>query len=281
VARLLSEGYPDLEQRGVDYFSHAQADTSSIDRALTWASRLVPLGAGSRVAVLGCGPRPATIRALLDSGHSAVGIEPVAGHVATAREFLGSEEAVLVGSAESIPLADESQQVVVAESVLEHVDSVAASLAETYRVLAPGGVLYVVTTNRYAIRNGEFRPRLYQWFPATVKESYVFKHLHYDPSLADFTPRPAVHWFSFAELCQHGRRAGFSQFYSPIDLVAPDSPAIRRRLVRRLLIGVVQRNPWARALFLTLSGDTIFMLKRKATGPSSHRTATGKERVTS
>ena len=47
----------------------------------------------------------------------------------------------------------------------------------------------------------------------------MFQMLHYEPQLANYNARPAVHWFSFPDLCRLGREAGFAQFYSPLDLI--------------------------------------------------------------
>jgi hypothetical protein len=99
-----------------------------------------------------------------------------------------------------------------------------------------------------------------------VKESYVFRHLHHDPTLANGTERPAVHWFTYAELCRLGREAGFSSFYSVLD-VRPPNPSTfsgsepARRLKARAL-ALVQTRPWLRALALTQRGGLIFMVKR-------------------
>jgi hypothetical protein len=108
--------------------------------------------------------------------------------------------------------------------------------------------------------------RGYQWLPRLVKESYVFRHLHYDPSLAHGTERPAVHWFTYADLCEAGREAGFYKFYSPLDLKEPVAtnfagPTLVRRL-KAVSVTRVQRHPWLRAAALTQRGGVIFMLKR-------------------
>ena len=108
---------------------------------------------------------------------------------------------------------------------------------------------------------GEFRKRFYNWLPAVVKESYVFQHLHYDPSLANFSPRPAVHWFTYSELCKLGRSAGFAQFYSKIDLADPNNVYAQRSVWRRLLLRRIQNSVWLRSLALTQISH-IIMWKR-------------------
>ena len=229
--------------------------------------RLLDLSTGLRsVAVIGCGPNPQSVKELIARGYDACGIEPVEGYAARAAEAMGGPGRIHVGTAESLPLSAESQRVVLLESVLEHVDSPPKALAEAFRVLAPGGVLYVYTTNRLRIspsgENGEFNVPFYNWFPAIVKECFVYKHLHYKPSLANYSLRPAVHWFTFAGLCRLGRDVGFAQFYSLIDLVDAEAPSVKRRRFRRLLVERCRYNPWLRALGLTQFGSSIFMLKR-------------------
>jgi hypothetical protein len=99
-----------------------------------------------------------------------------------------------------------------------------------------------------------------------VKESYVFRQLHYEPSLANYSDRPAVHWFTYSELCQLGREAGFFQFYSQLDLKSPEprnfSGDDRTRRLKAKALMYVQKNPWLRALALSQRGGVIFMMKR-------------------
>jgi hypothetical protein len=136
-----------------------------------------------------------------------------------------------------------------------------------YRVLAPGGVLCVTTTNRHRFSldgsNGEFNVPFYNWLPRLLKESYVFQHLHYQPKLANYTARPAVHWLSYADLCERGRDAGFAQFYAIVDLMRITDPSIAKSGLRRFVLPMLQQHPWLRSLALTQIGHAIFMLKRR------------------
>jgi ubiquinone/menaquinone biosynthesis C-methylase UbiE len=268
--RKLSEGYPDVV--GMSFAKYKEqhqvnaSQAASMERLLTYLRRLVDLSRMTNVVVVGCGTDPQTVRILLDKGFNAVGIEPVESHVQSARAYLNRDDLVLQGKAESMPLPDSSQHMVICESVMEHVDSPSRSLAEMHRVLAPGGIAYICTTNRYRFRffgdNGEFTTPYYNWFPKLIKECYVFHQLHYTPWRAGWTTRPAVHWYSYADLCQLGRDAGFAQFYAVLDLLQKDDPMVRRSPLRRLLLHLVQYHPWVRAMALTQLGDTIVMLKR-------------------
>ncbi len=270
--RYLSEGFPDIEKHGVAH--HTQMHDEQPAGAMMIVDcieRLIDMRRGSRkVAVVGCGPRPRSLKQLLEMNYDAVGVEPVCGIRDSAREYLGNSERVLSGCAELLPFQDNSLRIVLMESVLEHVDSPSKSLDEIYRVLLPGGILYIYTTNRYKIsitgKNGEFNVPFFNWFPSLVKESYVFQHLHYTPDLANYNPRPAVHWFSFSRLCALGRQAGFCQFYSLVDLATTESPWGRSNKLRKIFLPWVRRSPWLRALALTQAGGSIFMLKRNEPG---------------
>jgi SAM-dependent methyltransferase len=276
--RKLSQGYPDLDRRALaTYIATLDArrdDTPRTERLLTYFGRLIDLSCHPNILVLGCGPKPAPMRVLLQRGCNVVGVDPVPSFVRTAGEFLGTPDRVVEGRAEKIPLPACSQDIVLLESVLEHVDSPVDSLKEIHRVLRPGGIVFVITTNRYAVSlngfNGEFNVPFFNWLPGNFKESFIFFHLHFDPRIANYTERPAVHWFSFSELCSIGRAAGFSRFYSLLDLQDADDAVIGgaprsaiRRLARGLALHAVHSTPWLRGLALTITdhGGQIIMLK--------------------
>jgi ubiquinone/menaquinone biosynthesis C-methylase UbiE len=268
--RRLTETLPELPTRAHEAFVdnlQARADaTSDLNRVMTYLDRLIDVSAGGRWLVIGCGPRPETIAYLLRRGCDAYGIEPVPSFVQSANAFLG-EPRVMLGVAEGLPLKDNSQRVVFIESVLEHVESPLTCLSEIYRVLEPGGVAEVTTTNRHRLdlrgNNGEFTTRFYNHLPRLLKESYIFQQLHYRPGLANYTERPAVHWFSYADLCSLGRQAGFARFYSLLDLTDEEDPHIARSRARRLVLQQLRRSALLRTLVLTQRGGQVFMWKRQ------------------
>ncbi|HKP87282.1 MAG TPA: class I SAM-dependent methyltransferase [Blastocatellia bacterium] len=270
LSRKLAEAHPGMERLALERFIatlESQGDeTARIERLLARLNRLVDLSGRKSAVVLGCGPRPQTVRFLAEKNFDVVGVEPVTSFVRSACEYLGTTDQVVEGAAERIPLADDSQHLVFCDSVLEHVVSPAKSLDEMRRVLAPGGVAFITTTNRHKFsikgENGEYRYRFFNWLPKLVKECLVFQHLHYDPRLANYTQLPAVHWFTYSELCALGRQAGFAQFYSLLDLMDANDPAIKRSRAKRWALDKFKFNPWLRALALTQKGDTIIMLKK-------------------
>lgn len=83
---------------------------------------------GMRVADIGCGFGP--LRPLVESlGAEWVGVEPFA-----------KDPSFVAASAEDLPFADRSFDVVVMYAVLEHIPDVSKAFAEVARILKPGGV---------------------------------------------------------------------------------------------------------------------------------------------
>ena len=140
--RRLAEGYPGLAERFSETLPRTIAqqpdETAMLDGRLRYLDRLIDLSGQRTVLVVGCGPKPQAIRILLERGHDAIGVEPFPAFVRSARAYLGSEERILVGAAECIPLPDASVDLILCDSVLEHVTSPTRSLAEMYPGAPPG-----------------------------------------------------------------------------------------------------------------------------------------------
>ena len=101
---------------------------------------------GRRVADVGCGSGE-LVRWLRDQGADAVGIECGEVMMGLAREADPAHaDDYLDGVGQDLPLPDDSRDVVVMSYSLHHVprEEMTNALAEAYRVLVPGGVLYVV-----------------------------------------------------------------------------------------------------------------------------------------
>jgi 2-polyprenyl-6-hydroxyphenyl methylase/3-demethylubiquinone-9 3-methyltransferase len=135
-----------------------QTDVSPTDVRLAAIARVAQPLAGLRMLDLGCG-KGRFARRWIDAGATVVGLDVSAGMLAHGPAF-----ARLRGSAAMLPFADAGFDVVVTIEVLEHLDPrfVPRVLAESLRVLAPGGLLAIVDKNATAL--DARRP----WLPAAL-----------------------------------------------------------------------------------------------------------------
>lgn len=113
---------------------------------LQTARRVLDVGAGK-------GHWTRTIASLLSPGASVTGLEREAVWVEAARSGPPSKDITLrfdVGTAEALPYANDTFDVVTCQTVLIHVPDPRAVVEEMLRVLRPGGVLLLVEPNNLA-----------------------------------------------------------------------------------------------------------------------------------
>lgn len=206
------------------------------------------------VADIGCGPGAQSMVWAL-AGHRVHGLDVNNALLELARQR--SEEAGLAiefhqGTAEALPYADASMDVCLAPELLEHVPDWEICLREFARVLRPGGVLYLSTTNRLCPVQQEYNLPLYSWYPAPLKRRYERLAVTTRRDLVNHATYPAVHWFTFYEL---------RDFLAPLGIEARDrfdmvdSTALGRP--QRLVVSPVRRLPplrWLGHVFTPYSG---------------------------
>jgi len=219
-----------------------------------------------RVLDVGCGVGVQS-RLWASDGYQVTAIDYDEGLVEIARqrsETANIHAEFVVGSAESIPRDLDSFDVCLAIELLEHVDDWARCLDEFCRVLAPGGVLLLTTTNVISPRQNEYRLPLYSWWPGFIKKRIPAIVRERYPALANYSPCPAQHWFSFfqlrRELSQRGLRA--VDRLDVMDLNDKPTPLVA-------LVRLARRFTPVRALFyLFYPGTIVFAFKEHTTAAS-------------
>src|SRR5205807_1840429 len=112
----------------------------------------------------------------------------------------GLDIAFEVGSATALPWAPASMDVCLLPELLEHVADWQACLREASRILRPGGLLYISTTNVLCPLQEEFNLPAYSWYPTSLKRHCERLAVTTRQSLANHAKYPAVNWFSFYSL---------------------------------------------------------------------------------
>ena len=154
------------------------------------------------VADIGCG---AGTQSLLwaELGHRVHGLDVNGPLVDLARQRAaqkGFQIEFMLGSAVSLPWPDRSMDACLAVELLEHVADWRSCLSEFIRILRPGGVLFVSTTNKLCPIQQEFTLPAYSWYPAIIKRRCEQLALTTKPQWANYAKYPATNWFTFYHL---------------------------------------------------------------------------------
>ncbi|NLX10710.1 MAG: class I SAM-dependent methyltransferase [Chloroflexi bacterium] len=191
--------------------------------------------------------------ALTRQGHEAYGVEPwaqareVAAHLAAAE---GVEITLRGGTAENIPYDNSFFDLVLATSVIEHVDDVRQSFREISRVLKPGGLFWFNSASALCPRQDEITGfPLFGWYPDPLKRRIMNWAKIHRPALVGHTEHPAINWWTPWKARRLLRRAGFSTIWDRWELRRPSEGA---NGWRAHAIGIAQRNPIVR-----LAGDVV------------------------
>lgn len=181
---------------------------------------------------------------------------------AACREGLTDPEVFtgVVADATRLPADLGNFDVVVLNSLLEHVPDWRATVLAAVRALAPGGLLVLTTTNRYHPFQGEVNHfPFYPWLPGAVRErvlAWIMKHRR---DLVNYPDYPAVHWFSYPQLKRVLYDLGL-EVYDRLDLMRPEHQSGLGSLARAMVTrgGRVARG---RMLFYLLS-STVALYAR-------------------
>jgi demethylmenaquinone methyltransferase/2-methoxy-6-polyprenyl-1,4-benzoquinol methylase len=191
------------------------------------ALRRAGVQAGMTVCDVGCGTGQVALaaKALVGESGRVIGVDPSEGMLSVARAAGLSD--LRVGSAESIPLDDDSVDVITMGYALRHVEDLRTAFAEFRRVLKPGGRVLVleltaprggVLRAAFGIYMGVIAPALataaagkrgrelmrYYWetIAACVAPEVILR------AMADAGLQEPARWRGFGVLSEYGARNG-------------------------------------------------------------------------
>lgn len=221
--------------------------------------RVKDFGPGARILEIGSGTGWFTVLACRE-GYRAEGVEVSWELVEFARrraERAGVAAPFHEARAESLPVEDASFDVAYANSVMEHVEGWREAIAEAWRVLRPGGLLFVGTTNRLYPVSTEIDFPLYQWLPFGLRRRIAIRKRGVDVMENGF----AWNHFTPMELRRALHRAGFSRVLDVFDLVEGKDLKGIKRLARPLLPLLKGFRPARVPFYLAISTTNLWALK--------------------
>lgn len=257
---------PNADRRFVDYYSEQSA--SERTRQRFEGTRRVTLGLRAKLGLategldvvdVGCGAGTQTSM-WARGGHRALGVDISEPLIELARQRAaeaGLTPEFTVGSAADLPIADGSIDVVLVSELLEHLQRWEPCVDEALRVLRPGGVVYLSTTNRLCPVQQEFSLPGYSWYPSALKKRCerlaVTTHGHW----VQYATYPAVHWFSFYQLQDYLAARGFSaqDRFDAID--------VGESLLRRAVVHSIRSVPALRFLGHVMTPYTAVVAHRR------------------
>jgi SAM-dependent methyltransferase len=158
-----------------DYASNPlEAYEQQFDGYLMRFRKLIRLYPGLRVLEVGAGSGWFMVLCQL-RGFDCDGIEHNPFMIDAARERArrhGLALSIREESIETVQLPSEEYDLVVAMSVLEHVEDYQRALSVIQRTLKPGGLFWGNSTNKFSLRSGEYpQVPLYGWLPYSLRRA--------------------------------------------------------------------------------------------------------------
>ena len=167
-----------------------------------------------------------------------------------------------LGSATALPWEDRSMDVCLVPELLEHVPEWRACLNECARILRPGGVLFLTTTNKLSPIQEEFNLPLYSWYPASLKRYCVRLATTTHPRIAGYATYPAVNWFTFSQLKSELKARGF-EVKNKFETIDTSNSGF----LKRSLVSGIQRIALLRWFAIAATPYTIILaIKRRDIG---------------
>ena len=143
-----------------------------------------------------------------------------------------------LGTATNLPWGDNVADICLAPELLEHVPEWDKCLDEFSRILRPGGILFLSTTNKLCPKQQEYTLPLYSWYPGFIKRYCERLAVTSHPEFVNYATYPAVNWFSYYTLRKEMAGRGFRSL-SRFDVM----DASEKGRIGRMLLWAIRNIP--------------------------------------
>jgi SAM-dependent methyltransferase len=227
------------------------------ERYVQRIGRFIRLRPGTRILEVGTGTGWFMVQCRL-RGLKCDGIEHNPFSVKHAKELgrrHGFELSIRTEGIEEVELPEGEYDVVVAMSVLEHVEHYRRALDNIHRTLKPGGVFYCYSTNKFSVRSGEYPLPLYGLLPYSARRALRVRlrgESIVESGGIDFNQ------FTYFGLRRALRQAGFSRVYDKFQFLQPED-VVRPTRWRILAARALRAAPPLRIAARVVDSGTCFI----------------------
>ena len=163
----------------------------------------------------------------------------------------GVEPDIELGNVEESDVGADCYDVIVANSVFEHIEHWRIALDRVYKALRPGGVFFFASTNKFRFVSSEYDFPLYDWLPNRLR--FRLRVARQGPDIMklgiDFNQ------FTYPLLRKAFRQAGFRRVYDRMELADPaNGSGMKAKLIR-----LGRRNKVLKNVALTFCDATTFV----------------------
>jgi 2-polyprenyl-6-hydroxyphenyl methylase/3-demethylubiquinone-9 3-methyltransferase len=236
---------------------------SKFRNELKYARRLKTLAPPLKLLDIACG-RGVYTAFWAEQGFETYGFDIDAALVTKARQLFsqkGLTAHFVVGRAETLPYYESFFDLCIANGVLEHVQDWQATLTELTRVLKPGGLLILTTTNKIHPFQREINHfPFYPWIPERLKTKILARIMTHRPDMVNYSEFPALHWFTYEQLKASLENFGY-KVYSRIDLIEKDDLHGWKATARFVLDKIKRVRPLRYLYYFYTNGVSLYTIK--------------------
>jgi ubiquinone/menaquinone biosynthesis C-methylase UbiE len=168
----------------------------------------------------------------------------------------GVELSIREENIETVQLPEQEYDLVIAMSVLEHVEDYERALSNIYRTLKPGGVFVGNSTNKFSLRSGEYPRLFYGWLPYSLRRAIRVRR-HGGPGIVTSSGMD-FNQFTYFSIKRALRRAGFAHVYDKFDFLKPED-VVRRTWWRLSAARALRAIPPLRTAARIIDHGTSFV----------------------